>query len=312
MAAISFLYWNTGGKGFTQEDVLDGLFTSRGAIDILLLGECPSGLTSAFLVKWGLVELPVHSEDGRALQQRIYYQPPKLSLTLAAPVRTVKRVQKTLLHTQQIGDEYEETIRQLRVRITRLVQMQLVVNGQSYLVASIHFPSKRSQDEVSQLQIAHSYKAKILATAVNDVARYGNRLIVVGDFNMNPFDAGMVEPLGFHALGNRDHANPDTERHYDKTPIFYNPCWALLGDYHPAHTDRRTGGSFYYAGSTSRRLFWHLFDQVLVSQEMVDSFVPSSLSLVEVPSLHQEMMSGIDRKKAQYADHFPLTFTLTL
>ncbi|RZJ95114.1 MAG: hypothetical protein EOO60_01370 [Hymenobacter sp.] len=312
MANIKFLYWNTANKGFTQEKVLNALFRTRQPADVLLLGECPSGLTTGFLARWGLLELLIQTKSGQSLQQRVYYQPAKLGLTLAAPVPVVKQVQSTVLATQPFGDDYEETVRRLRIRITRLVQMQLVVNGQAYLLASVHFPSKLAQDEVSQLQIAHSYKAKLLTTATNQAATYHNRIIVVGDFNMNPFDAGMVEPLGFHALGNREQANPNTERHYDKTPIFYNPCWSLLGDYHPTHVDRRTGGSFYYAKSASRRLFWHLFDQVIVSRELAGSFVPSSLSLVEVPTLRREMLSGIERQKAQFADHFPLTFTLIL
>ncbi|GAB3307855.1 hypothetical protein [Hymenobacter tenuis] len=313
MAEISFLYWNTGGKGFTQEKVLNALFRKcGGSADILILGECPSGLEPAFLVKWNLVELPVLAKDGQKLQQRVYYQEHKLSLSIAVPIKTVKRVQKTLQSVEQLGGEYDRIVRHSRVRITRLVQMHLNVNGQSYLLASVHFPSKKEQDEVSQLQIAHSYKAKLLATAMDIPNPYENRIIVVGDFNMNPFDAGMIEPLGFHALGNRDQANLTTLRHYDATPIFYNPCWALLGDHHPTHTDRRTGGSFYYGSSSSRRLFWHLFDQVIVSQKMVDLFKPSSLSLIEIPTLLKEMTSNITREKALYADHFPLTFTLKL
>lgn len=312
MANIKFLYWNTANKGFTQEKVLNALFRTRQPADILLLGECPSGLSLAFLAHWGLTELPILAKNGQPLQQRAYYQAAKLSLTLAVPVPVVKRIQNKLLQRQQFGNDYEEIIRRLRVSITRLVQMNLVVNGQSYLLASVHFPSKLAQDEVSQLQIARSYKAKLLDTATHHAATYGNRLLVVGDFNMNPFDAGMVEPMGFHALGNRDQANPATARHYDQTPIFYNPCWSLLGDYYPTHADRRMGGSFYYAKSASRRLFWHLFDQVVVSQEMANAFVPSSLSFVEVPTLRQEMLSGVERRLANFSDHFPLTFTLAL
>jgi endonuclease/exonuclease/phosphatase family metal-dependent hydrolase len=312
MPTINFIYWNTNKKGLTQEPVLENIFSRRGTPDILLLGECPSGLMPTFLSQHGLTELPVLSKDGEALQQRIYYNASKLTLTLVLPVKTIKQTQSTPLSRHPFGNSYVEIVRRLRVRITRLVQMKLTVNDKDYLLASVHFPSKIEQDEMSQLQIARSYKAKLLDTVAKNEVLFDNRIIVVGDFNMNPFDAGMVEPLGFHALGNRDMANPKTQRHYDVTPIFYNPCWALLGDYYPSHADRRTGGSIYYEGSSSRRLFWHLFDQVIVSREIINLFEASSLALLEVRELHDEMMSGIKRKDAEYSDHFPLTFSLTL
>lgn len=174
MANITFLYWNTANKGFTQEKVLNALFRTRQPADILLLGECPSGLSPAFLAHWGLTELPILAKNGQPLQQRAYYQAAKLSLTLAAAVPVVKRIQNKLLKRQQFGNDYEEIIRRLRVSITRLVQMHLVVNGQSYLLASVHFPSKLAQDEVSQLQIARSYKAKLLVTLLPDFEQIQN------------------------------------------------------------------------------------------------------------------------------------------
>jgi hypothetical protein len=92
MANIKFLYWNTANKGFTQEKVLNALFRTRQPADVLLLGECLSGLSSAFLTHWGLTELPIQAKSGQSLQQRAYYQASKLSLTLAVPVPVVKRI----------------------------------------------------------------------------------------------------------------------------------------------------------------------------------------------------------------------------
>ncbi len=51
IAAITFFYWNTGGKGFTQQKVLTALFRTRQPTDVLLLGECPSELTTVFLAR---------------------------------------------------------------------------------------------------------------------------------------------------------------------------------------------------------------------------------------------------------------------
>lgn len=310
---LRFLYWNTNKKGATQQEVLDATFKQLGVADILILGECPAGLTVALQTTYGLQEVPVYTFGEEALDQRIYVRTAaNVTISLATPFEIETLAEDTIIESQEVGGVLEQRIRRLLTNITRLLLLNLTVDGTAHLLASIHFPSKKFQDEISQLQIANSYKQKLLLTAAAPAATFGNRIIVVGDFNMNPFDAGMVEPLGFHALGNRDLAHHSSALHWAPSPLFYNPCWALLGDYFPDHASRRMGGSHYYKGAYSGRLHWHLFDQVLVSEALVEQFHESSLTLVEIPVLLTEMKSGIARSTAQYADHLPLSFTLTL
>ena len=323
MRPIKFLYWNTDKKGATRQEVLSEVFTllkrpdrwqEEEVPDVLILAECPVGLEQTFLDTHGLREIPLGSGQKAGLQQRVYVRyDAGLTLKMSEHFDVEEVAEDVVVRRQMLGlSSYEETIRRSYTKVTRLLLLNLSVDGTNYLLACVHFPSKKYQDEISQLQIAHTYKSKLLAESSKKKKVYDDRIIIVGDFNMNPFDAGMLEPHGFHAVSNRDFADHQKKVNFVASPSFYNPCWALLGDYAIRHDNRKVGGSHYYAGAHSRRLYWHLFDQVLVSQAMIDCFVDRPLQLIEVPALEKEMRSGIKRVDARYSDHFPLAFILHL
>ena len=56
----------------------------------------------------------------------------------------------------------------------------------------------------------------------------------VGDFNMNPFDAGMISVEAIHGLMTRQLAGQADRLHMSQARRrFYNPLWGFLGDWHP-------------------------------------------------------------------------------
>ncbi len=323
MRPIKFLYWNTDKKGETRQDVLRDIFAPphepdqpqrQEVPDVLILAECPVDLEPTFLQTYGLAQVPIATKQADGLQQRIYVrQNALLDLTLSEHFAVEEVAEDVVTERENLGyNSYRETILRSYTKVTRLLLLNLSVDDTSYLLACIHFPSKKYQDEISQLQIAHTYKSKLLAAAAEEKNPYADRIIIVGDFNMNPFDAGMLEPHGFHAISNRDFVKHKQKANTVVSSIFYNPCWALLGDYAIQHKERKLGGSHFYEGAYSRKLYWHLFDQVLVSEAITDRFVDNSLQLVEVPALTKELLSDTKRKDAVYSDHLPLSFTLNL
>ena len=62
------------------------------------------------------------------------------------------------------------------------------------------------------------------------------RTVIVGDFNMNPFEPGMAGILGFQAVMDRRIAQRIT-RTVDRKEysFFYNPMWSRLGDLSKDH-----------------------------------------------------------------------------
>jgi hypothetical protein len=73
------------------------------------------------------------------------------------------------------------------------------------------------------------------------------RTVVCGDFNMNPFELGMVARRSLHALMSRNLAR--TIHRLGRRapyPCFYNPMWSHLGDW-----PDRVPGSYYFSNSVS-------------------------------------------------------------
>ncbi len=55
------------------------------------------------------------------------------------------------------------------------------------------------------------------------------RTLIVGDFNLNPFDDGMIFPSGFGAMMTKGLVRKTREAHDRYSGRFYNPIWARLG-----------------------------------------------------------------------------------
>jgi endonuclease/exonuclease/phosphatase family protein len=132
------------------------------------------------------------------------------------------------------------------------------------LLALVHGADIRNNDEASRQSAAH-----LLAEDFRFVgSQQGhNRLILMGDFNMNPFDRGMNLAAGLNAMMTRNCVKKGQRtfmgRDYD---FYYNPMWGLLGD-------RSVGppGTIYDT-SNQGPYGWSMLDQVLLSHSLVNIF----------------------------------------
>jgi exonuclease III len=301
MRPIRFLYWNTGKKDKTQEQVLTDLFAADGVPDVVLLGECEVDLSTSFLKQYGLKKVVYKQPPGSNQTQLAYFKTqPDFALTHLVAT-TIRAPKKALRY----GNNPDLT--------ARVLLMTLTVASESTLVACVHLPSRRGglQDEPSQLGLASRYKGIIAEAAGKPLSDFGERIVVVGDFNMNPFDLGMIEPTAFFAINNRKFVRHQRKVAGVNELMFYNPCWTLLSDINQAmHPTLRVSGSIYYTGTASKKLYWHLFDQVLLSESLIKHFDASALQLGFHPKIEKEVMSSVTRKNADYSDHLPLCFTL--
>src|ERR1019366_9368104 len=116
-----------------------------------------------------------------------------------------------------------------------------------------------------------------------EVSEGHQRTILLGDMNMNPFEAGMVIAGGLHAVMSRRVASRMTRLvQKQRYKFFYNPMWNHLGD----HGD--TCGTFYYEGAEHLCYYWNLFDQGPAAATLARSPVRS-------PSAGYPRRSGIFR-----------------
>jgi len=173
------------------------------------------------------------------------------------------------------------------------------------LLAVVHFPSKRHWDDASQM-----LECVPLSQAIRfQEQRMGHsRSVLVGDLNMSPFENGVVSAPGLHGVMSRRIAAKGSRRvgSHDY-PFFYNPMWNLMGDEPPGPP-----GTYYYAAGIPRAFFWHMFDQVLVRPELLDSFDARNLQVLESVD-HTPLLNAAGLPDTERAsDHLPLLFQLDL
>jgi len=174
----------------------------------------------------------------------------------------------------------------------------------SILLVAIHFPSKLHKSEAEQYAYSRSV-IKELERCENDIGH--RHTIIVGDFNMNPFEEGLISADGFNAVVSKQIASTvgkivDGE-HYQ---FFYNPSWSLMGD-----IDNLPGTYFYNKGGYLN-YYWHTFDQVILRPELISRFNESSFKIVTSISAISLLDSNGRPDSDNYSDHLPVVFNFNL
>jgi hypothetical protein len=169
------------------------------------------------------------------------------------------------------------------------------------LLAAVHLTSKLHWSAESQVSECFE-----LAQAIDDEEKTvgHRRTILVGDFNMNPFETGFVSAAGLNSVMSRQVASRETRTVQGrKYQFFYNPMWGHFGDARSV-----TAGSYFYDAREHVNYFWNVFDQVLLRPELAERFDPARLSIVKgVGSLPLVQTNGRpDHKNG--SDHLPLVF----
>ena len=176
-----------------------------------------------------------------------------------------------------------------------------IVNKKDILCC-VHLPSQIYSQSRGRREIA-------ISQIVSDICALEDKLntenvIVVGDFNINPFDSGLVHANLFHGLPVYKEASRKS-RTIDKQEfrMFYNPMWNFLGDF------REPYGTYYYGGSDIDNTYWHLYDQVIIRPALRERFLDSSLKIVtEVQS--KSLLDGKGHPNKKISDHLPIVFEI--
>ena len=175
----------------------------------------------------------------------------------------------------------------------------------SVILAIVHLHDKRNWSDSSQSAACYD-----LARDIKNVEeRTGHhRTLVVGDFNMNPFETGMLAANGLHAEMTRSIAGK-VERVVDEKThrYFYNPMWNLLGD-----ATRGPAGTYFYQGSEPVRMSWNMFDQVLVRPELFPFLRTEELEILTGDGQASFLTSQGTPTKQRGSDHLPVLFKLNL
>jgi len=264
------LFWNTDGKPLAAE-ISQACHTH--GVDILVLAESPLEAGSF---------LPVLNCN----QEQVYTEPlnpsPRLKFFTRLPSDTFNLV----------ADEGGVAVRHVRPPV-----------GSDFVLIGVHLPSKVAYSEVDQIMFSTRLNQVIESSEV----KVGHdRTVIVGDFNMDPFESGVIGSDGLHAVMDKRIARTKSRTVAGRRcPFFYNPMWAIMGKGSSAL------GTLYYSSSTPVSYFWHTFDQVLVRPSLLDVFPDEELKILTSVN-GTNLLRANCRPNRQFSDHLPLLFKLEI
>ncbi|MEZ0486834.1 hypothetical protein [Fibrella aquatica] len=270
MPSLNVLFWNVQKKDLITQ--ITNLVESKD-VDILILAENP-----------------VSSERLVDVLSTVRFGKAYTSFSKCEKITIITRFSNHLI--KPIEEDPRLTIRQVSIP-----------GIDPFLLTALHLPDKMSADEESQSENASSVATQLII-AENRLGL--KRHLVVGDFNMNPFERGMIKANGFHGTMSSEIASKGARTVQGKSyPYFYNPTWGLFGD-----LNKEASGTYYYRKAEHVCYEWNLFDQVLIRPSLIANFVKESLTIVQQDSVSSLIKRNSQPNKNAYSDHLPLFFTL--
>lgn len=145
--------------------------------------------------------------------------------------------------------------------------------GPDFTIVAVHLGSRLFRDQDDQVSEARAVNEDI-ERIEREVGH--RRTLVIGDFNMNPFERGLMNFDCFHGVMSRHTARGRSRRSRGRERcFFYNPMWNHFGDRPPSPP-----GSYYRRGSGQTEYFWHFFDQVLLRPDLLDYFTDDDIEVL--------------------------------
>lgn len=218
----------------------------------------------------------------------------------------LRRLNKTFIELPQIGCKkitifYKKEMFDIDLApeanryMTRIIKFKNT--NIKLLMMAVHLQSKINVDEATQL-----YESSIIRGELETI-EYNlsiENTFVIGDFNMNPFENGMVSAFAFNSIPCQKTAMKETRKLQDRTyKFFYNPMWNLLGDYD------NNPGTYYTSTPNQVTYYWNILDQIIMRPSLIKYFVKDSLAILQ--NINGKPL--VDQNgKPSISDHLPITF----
>lgn len=273
---MKIAFWNINNKELS--DLLVE-FVNENEVDILLLAEVESQTVLNFIIKQNIINpkrLYTHIED--------------------AKVNVLSSFSKSIFKTQKM-DSNSPRWNSYEINIPSFIKLNLVC---------VHFHSKVNWSEDSLalecVNLARDIESLENTTGVSET-------LVIGDFNMNPYESGLVAANGLHAMPDLNHISSGKgNRKIDGVTYkyFYNPMWGFFGD------KKLPFGTHYYRepGHVSRE--WNIYDQVIYRPTLSKYIDTNKLEIIYNIG-GQDLITALNRPdKENYSDHLPIIIEINI
>lgn len=267
------MFWNVG----RTETLLFAPACIESDVDILLLAECP--LPSAVVIG-RLNSLVVDS--------RFFYE--HRQETEQRAVRCFTSLPSRSLKPRMAGFRFS-------------IDVVAPPAALPFLMVSVHAPSKLHREPHDQELYFQNLKQEIERI---ELEAGHSRTIVIGDFNVAPFDPALVAAQSMNAVMDKTIASRRTRNIFDRQySYFYNPVWSIIGD-----DSAGPPGSYYYNHESSHSYFWHSFDQILLRPDMIPYWNHTEMLIPTTISDSALLKNG--RPDTTISDHLPLVVRLNV
>lgn len=153
----------------------------------------------------------------------------------------------------------------------------------------VHLPSKMWSNDNGE-------RARIQIREIKENIHKLDNVIIIGDFNVNPFEDVMISADSLSAL---PVMNKEVRTVVGKEFVnMYNPMWNLFGDFDGIP------GTYYY----NQGYYWNMFDQVILSYSMRKYLKKDTLQIVNRIGENRLIKNG--KVDNNISDHLPIYFEL--
>ena len=169
-------------------------------------------------------------------------------------------------------------------------------------VISLHLPSQMFQHFDALKEFIRDVRKDIdLNIGIPDE----KRILLIGDFNVSPFDKPMIDFDGFSATNSVNSRERITHLGKNKA-LYYNPTWKL-------YSNSSFPGTKYFrrpSGSSYDILEHHFLDQVVISTKLSRELKDEEIKVIEKSPSYTYY--NLNSNVILESDHLPLSYKISL
>lgn len=182
------------------------------------------------------------------------------------------------------------------LRVAQQINLVEGYSGKAIVILASHWPSRRNVSEHHPSRDLLGIRLRDAARAVSLADDSKPHLILLGDYNDEPFSTSLSDQL----MASRDRNHVSRVDH-----LFYNPFWSYLGK--RAETEDVPLGSYYWKQGTVTR--WLTLDQIIFSSNFITGdewrLCEQGSRLVDIPQL-----TKLVKASGSEFDHVPVYATI--